>query len=115
MATRTITTLGKSNKSFLRTEFGFKTIVQAKKAYGVDTADEAYEIMKETYNDIVEQELVVKKQKVKLEKEQQKKKDLEATKRKVWVYPMINGIWEFKSQLNKRFNGKSVVVDVYAN
>ena len=114
MATRTISTLGKSNKSFLRTEFGFKTIVQAKKAYGVDTADEAYEIMKETYNDIVEQERVIRLQKVKLEKQQQKKKDLEALKRKVFVYPVTNGIGEFKSQLNKRFGGgKSIVVDVF--
>ena len=134
MASRTITTLGKSNKSFLRTEFGFKTIVQAKKAYGVDTADEAYEIMKETYNDIVEQERIIKLQKVKLEKQQQKKKDLEALKRKVWVYdireahynnPVVNtsgttagsarGIGEFKSQLRKRLWGKSFVVDVYDN
>ncbi len=119
MATRTISTLGKSNKSFLRTEFGFKTIVQAKKAYGVDTADEAYEIMKETYNDIVEQERVVKLQRAKLEKQQQKKKDLEALKRKVWVYNISDGFIGFKPelgfipQLYKRLNGKSAVVDVY--
>jgi hypothetical protein len=114
MDSRTITTLGKRNKSFLRTEFGFKNIIQAKTAYGVDTADEAYEIMKETYNDIVEQERVIKLNKIKLKKQQEKKKDLEALKRKVFVYPVSRGIGEFKSQLNKRFGGgKSIVVDVF--
>ena len=110
---RTITSLGRTNKAFLRTEFGFKTIVQAKKAYGVDTADEAYNIMKETYNDIVEQERIVKIQKAKLEKQEQKKKDLEALKRKVWVYPVSSGIIGFIPQLYNRLNGKSIVVDVY--
>lgn len=114
MDSRTITTLGKRNKSFLRTEFGFKNIIQAKTAYGVDTADEAYEIMKETYNDIVEQERIIKLNKIKLQKQQEKKKDLEALKRKVFVYPVSRGIGEFKSQLNKRFGGgKSIVVDVF--
>ena len=113
MENRTITTLGKTNKSFLRTEFGFKNIIQAKKAYGVDTADEAYEIMKETHNDIVDQERIIKLNKIKLQKQEQKKKDLEALKRKVFVYKISDGIGEFKSQLNKRLNGKSVVVDVY--
>ena len=113
MENKTITTLGKSNKAFLRTEFGFKNIIQAKKAYGVDTAEEAYQIMQETHNDIVEQEKVIKLNKIKLEKQEQKKKDLEALKRKVWVYEISNGIGEFKSQLNKRLNGKSFVVDVY--
>lgn len=117
MDNKTITTLGKSNKAFLRTEFGFKTILQAKAAFGVDTADEAYEIMKETHNDIVEQERNDKLKQLKAEKEAQKKKDLEkekeALKRKVWVYKISDGIGEFKSQLNKRLNGKSIVVDVY--
>jgi hypothetical protein len=111
---RTIETLGRTNKALLRNEFGFKTIVQAKKAYGVDTAEEAYNIMKETYNDIIEQERLVKKTKAKLEKQQQNKKDLEALKRKVFVYPINAGIGVFKSQLNKRLGGgKSVVVDVF--
>jgi hypothetical protein len=111
---RTIETLGRTNKALLRNEFGFKTIVQAKKAYGVDTAEEAYNIMKETYNDIIEQERLVNKTKAKLKKQEQNKKDLEALKRKVFVYPINAGIGEFKSQLNKRLGGgKSVVVDVF--
>jgi D-alanyl-lipoteichoic acid acyltransferase DltB (MBOAT superfamily) len=65
MDNKTITTLGKSNKAFLRTEFGFKNILQAKAAFGVDTADEAYEIMKETHNLIVEKE---RNDKIKAEK-----------------------------------------------
>jgi hypothetical protein len=113
MENRTITTLGKTNKSFLRTEFGFKNIIQAKKAYGVDTADEAYEIMKETHNDIVDQERIIKLNKIKLKKQEQKLKNLESLKRKVFVYKISDGIGEFKSQLNKQLNGKSVVVDVY--
>ena len=113
MENKIITTLGKTNKSFLRTEFGFKNIIQAKKAYGVDTAEEAYEIMQETHNDIVKQEQIIKLNKIKLQKQEQKKKDLEALKRKVFVYKISDGIGEFKSQLNKRLNGKSVVVDVY--
>jgi len=113
MENRTIMSLGKTNKSFLRIEFGFKNIIQAKNAYGVDTAEEAYEIMKETHNDIVEQEKIIKLKKIKLQKQEQKKKDLEALKRKVWVYEISDGIGEFKSQLNKRLNGKSIVVDVY--
>jgi hypothetical protein len=115
MENRTITTLGKTNKSFLRTEFGFKNIIQAKKAYGVDTAEEAYQIMQETHNDIVDQERIIKLNKIKLEKQEQKLKNLEALKRKVFVYKISDGIGEFKSQLNKRLNGKSVVVDVYDN
>ena len=113
MENRTITTLGKTNKSFLRTEFGFKNIIQAKKAYGVDTADEAYEIMKETHNDIVDQERIIKLNQIKLKKQEEKKKVLESLKRKVFVYKISDGIGEFKSQLNKRLNGKSIVVDVY--
>lgn len=108
MENKTITTLGKSNKAFLRTEFGFTNINQAKKAFGVDTADEAYEIMMETHNQIVEEEIKAKKQ-------AEKKAEEEALKRKVWVYKTSDGIGEFKSQLNKRLNGKSIVVDVYDN
>lgn len=47
---RQITTLGVKNKQKLRQEFGFKSIRQAKKQLGVDTDAEAYEIMKDTYN-----------------------------------------------------------------
>jgi hypothetical protein len=110
MENKTITTLGKSNKAFLRTEFGFTNINQAKKAFDVDTADEAYEIMKETHNQIVEDEIKSKKE---AQKKADKKAEQEALKRKVWVYKTSDGIGEFKSQLNKRLNGKAIVVDVY--
>ena len=113
MTDRKITSLGKTNKSLLREEFGFKNILQAKKAFDVETAEEAYEIMKETYNDIIEQEKIEKQKKLKADKEKQLKADKEALKRKVWVYKISDGIGEFKSQLNKRLNGKSIVVDVY--
>jgi hypothetical protein len=111
MENKTITTLGKSNKTFLRTEFGFKTILQAKAAFGVDTADEAYEIMRETHNDIVEQERI---NKIKAEKEAKKKADEEALKRKVDVYKVSNGVGNFANLL-KKYSGKSIVVDVLDN
>ncbi len=72
MENRIITTLGKSNKAFLRTEFGFKTITQAKLAFGVDTADEAYELMKNQHNQIVEEEQINKAKQLRAEKEAKK-------------------------------------------
>jgi hypothetical protein len=117
MENKTITTLGKSNKAFLRTEFGFNNILQAKKAFGVDTAEEAYEIMRETHNQLIEDQQKAKKEAEKKRKQDEKKAQAkaqaEALKRKVWVYKISDGIGEFKSQLNKRLNGKSIVVDVY--
>jgi len=106
MENKIITTLGKLTKAFLRDEFGVKTINEAKKVFGVDTAEEAYEIMRDTHNQIIEEERQAKKK-------ADKKAEEEALKRKVWVYKMSDGIGEFKSQLNKRLNGKAIVVDVY--
>lgn len=60
MKNRIVESLGKNNKSFLRTTFGFKTITQAKKALGATTKQEAYDIMKELYNDKIEEERKVK-------------------------------------------------------
>ena len=111
MENKTITTLGKSNKAFLRTEFGFKTILQAKKSFGIDTADEAYEIMKETHNQIVQEEQMNKLKQLKAEKN---KADKEALKRKVEVYHMNNGIGKFVSLL-KTYRGKSIVCDIFSD
>ena len=50
MSGRLISSLGTKNKQTLRKEFGFKSIRQAKKGLNVETDMEAYEIMKDTYN-----------------------------------------------------------------
>ena len=114
MTDRIITTLGKANKSNLRTEFGFANILQAKKAFGVDTADEAYEIMKETHNDIITQEQLEKKKNKAKELRDKKKKEQESLKRKIEVYIVNDGIGKFVSEL-KKYRGKSIVVDVVDN
>jgi len=111
MTDRKISSLGKTNKALLREEFGFTNINQAKKAFGVDTADEAYEIMKETHNDIIDQEKIQKEKKLKEDKAKQLKEDKEALKRKVDVWNQPSNIGEFISWL-KRFRGKNVVCDV---
>ena len=118
MENKTITTLGKSNKAFLRTEFGFKTIAQAKSAFGVDTADEAYELMKDQHNQIIEEEQINKVKQLKAEKEAkklaEKKAEEEALKRKVKVYNVSEGVGNFANLL-KKYIGKSIVVDVLDN
>lgn len=53
---RTIETLGKTNQTFLKTTFGFKSITQAKKALGASNNLEAYEVMKDLYNEKIEDE-----------------------------------------------------------
>lgn len=65
-----IESLGKTNQQFLKKTFGFKTIAQAKKAFGVSNEREAYDVMREIYNDKIEEEKVVKKKQV---SEKQKK------------------------------------------
>ncbi len=52
---RLITSLGTKNRQKLRQEFGFKSIRQAKKQLGVDNDAEAYEIMKDSYNQAIEE------------------------------------------------------------
>lgn len=69
MKNRIIETLGKNNQNFLKNLFGFKSIRQAKKAFGVDKDKEAYEIMKGLYNDKIEEE---KEMKNKQQKEMKK-------------------------------------------
>jgi len=58
---RTIESLGKTNKIFLKKTFGFKTITQAKKAFGVSNEQEAYDVMRQMYNEKIEQEKEIKK------------------------------------------------------
>ena len=52
---RFINTLGLTNKRTLRQKFGYKSITQAKKDLGVTTDAEAYEIMKDNYNQAIEE------------------------------------------------------------
>lgn len=111
MTDRIITSLGKANKALLREEFGFTNINQAKKSFGVETSDEAYELMKETHNQIIEEEKKNKLKQLKVEKEKQLKKDQEALKRKVEVYHINKGVRDFVSLL-KTYRGKSIVCDV---
>ena len=107
MENKVISSLGKLSKAFLRDEFGVKTINEAKKVFGVDSAAEAYEIMKDTHNQIVEEEKKAKK-------EAEKIKDKEALKRKVQVFPISSGIGNFVSEL-KKYRGKSIVCDIFAD
>lgn len=107
MENKIITTLGKLAKAYLRDEFGVKTINEAKRAFGVDSAEEAYEIMRDTHNQIIEEERVAKKK-------AEKKAEQEALKRKVVVYPMNTGIGGFVSLL-KTYRGKSIVCDVFVD
>lgn len=111
MTDRKITSLGKTNKALLREEFGFTNINQAKKAFDVETAEEAYEIMKEAHNDIIEQEKIEKQKKLKADKEKQLKEDKEALKRKVEVYNINKGVRDFVSVL-KTYRGKGIICDV---
>jgi len=116
MENKIIATLGKVNKAFLRAEFGFNNILQAKRALGVDTNEEAYEIMQDTHNQLILEEQQKKKEekkeKMKAEREAKKKEEAEALKRQVWVYKINSGVGDFKSQLRKRFSDKSIVIDV---
>lgn len=64
---RLITSLGKSNQAFLKTTFGFKTIRQAKIALGVESNDEAYNVMKDLFNQKIEEERNDEMQRVKSE------------------------------------------------
>ena len=51
-----IESLGKTNRDFLKKTFGFKTITQAKIAFGVANKQEAYDVMRQIYNEKIEQE-----------------------------------------------------------
>lgn len=111
MTDRIITTLGKANKALLREELGIKSINEAKRIFGVDTADEAYEIMKDNHNELVEKERQDKVKQSKAKKDAERKADQEALKRKVVVYPMNKGVGSFVSLL-KTYRGKNIVCDV---
>lgn len=120
MENRTITTLGKANKAFLRNEFGVKTINEAKKNFGVDTAEEAYEIMMETHNQIVAEEKKNKEKELKAKKQEEKKKREEARKVKrnveVFDYTKIptTQISQKLYDVLEKYKNKNIVVDVYS-
>ena len=74
---RVINNLGKTNQKLLKDEFGFKTIRQAKKSFGVDTNLQAYEVMQELHNDIILEE-----QKATKNLRQKQQKEIKKTKQK---------------------------------
>ena len=49
-------TLGLSNRNKLKNIFGYKTIASAKRDFDVNTSDQAYEVMRNLYNDRIKQE-----------------------------------------------------------
>ena len=49
-------TLGLSNRNKLKNLFGYKTIASAKRDLDVNTADQAYEVMRKMYNDRIKEE-----------------------------------------------------------
>jgi hypothetical protein len=116
MENKIISTLGKVSKAFLRSEFGFKTILQAKSAFGVDTADEAYEIMQETHNQIIEQE----KQKKKQEKKEKMKAEREAKKKELKRDVATFDYSQYGDDASQKlydllstYTGKDIVIDNY--
>lgn len=114
MDNRIINTLGKSNKAFLRTEFGFNNILQAKTAFGVDTAEEAYEIMQETHNQLIEDERKAKKEAEKKRKQDEKKAQ---AKRRVEVFDYkqfnINDVSQKLYDVLSKYVNKNIVIDLY--
>ena len=58
---RMIESLGASNKKFLRDQYGYANIKNAYSDLGVNNADAAYELLKDTWNIFVEQERENKK------------------------------------------------------
>jgi hypothetical protein len=111
---RKITTLGTSNKKILREQFGYKTIRQAYSDFGVDNADDAYEFLKQLYNNFVETENANKLKQEKIKKAQELK---DAQTRDVSVFKINednNWIGNFVSFL-KQFIGKNLVIDVFSD
>jgi hypothetical protein len=119
MENKTITTLGKSNKAFLRTEFGFKNISQAIKEIKKDnpevvTANDAYELMRETHNQLVEDKRNAKKEAEKKRKQEEKKAQ---AKRSVEVFDYkqfkINEVSQKLYDVLSKYVNKNIVVDLY--
>jgi len=82
--------------------------------FGIGDANDTYEYLLEQYNQEVEKRQ--KQQKAIKAKQSRDKKQLKKLEeRNIWVYKISDGVGEFKSQLKKKFNGKSIVVDVYDN
>ena len=100
---RTIESLGKTNKIFLKKTFGFKTITQAKKAFGVSNKQEAYDVMRQIYNDKIEEEKVVKKKQV---SEKQKKNRSQVVKSKMRFLNVLE-------QLGQRKRAYTVAITIY--
>ena len=48
-------TLGLSNRNKLKNLFGYKTIASAKRDLDVNTADQAYEVMRKMYNERIKE------------------------------------------------------------
>lgn len=99
-------------RNYFNSKFGtnFTTITNIRKYYLNADSNEVYDTLLNEYNAEVENKQKEKAKQTKAKKELQKLSQLN-----VWVYKISNGIGEFKSQLNKKFNGKSIVVDVYDN
>jgi len=101
-------------RDYFNSETGknFKRITPIIKYFGIGNADDTYEYLLDQYNNEVETRQ--RQRKAQKAKQTRDKKELEKLlKSNVWVYKINGGIGEFKSQLNKKFNGKSVLVDVY--
>jgi hypothetical protein len=118
MFERQLTSFKKNaDKQLLRDYFNNKngtnfTRITPIRAYylNADANEVYYTLMNEYNKKVIERQ---KKQKAEKSKQSRINKKLEG--RNVWVYKISDGVGEFKSQLKKKFNGKSIVVDVYDN
>lgn len=81
--------LGKSNQLKLKNIFGYKTIASAKRDFDVNTSDQAYEVMKNMYNERIKQEEdtrareEIRKYTEKLKKKTTKKEDKKVAKKEL--------------------------------
>ena len=81
--------LGKTNQNKLKEIYGYKTIASAKRDFGVDTADQAYEVMRNMYNERVKEEEdalareEIRKYTEKLKKKTAKKQDKKDAKKEL--------------------------------
>ena len=81
--------LGKSNQLKLKNIFGYKTIAKAKRDLDVNTADQAYEVMRKMYNDRIKEEEdtrareEIRKYTEKLKKKTTKKQDKKDAKKEL--------------------------------
>ena len=79
--------LGKSNQNKLKEIFGYKTIASAKRDFDVNTADQAYEVMRKMYNERIKEEEdtrareEIRKYTEKLKKATTKKEDKKSPKK----------------------------------